>query len=164
MEIFKSGNSSFLHIDGYIYYKHSNGRNTTHYWRCQKIDSCRARATTTGDGESLILKTSGLSKDHTTNAPNLEVHVFWVAGSKSGIGFLKSDRFKTMRKPIYRVRKNDFKVAPKWLEIHIYFKWEKLKNLILQTHVFYVFFVFFDGAFFFKGIIDMLQIQMNPSF
>ncbi|CAB0032930.1 unnamed protein product [Trichogramma brassicae] len=72
MEINKSGKSSFLHIDGYIYYKHSNRRNTTRYWRCQKVDSCRARATTTGDGESLTLKTGGLSQDHPTHAPNRE--------------------------------------------------------------------------------------------
>ncbi|CAB0032492.1 unnamed protein product [Trichogramma brassicae] len=72
MEIIKSGKSSFLHIDGYIYYKHSNGRNTTRYWRCQKVDSCRARATTTGDAESLTLKLGGLSQDHPTHAPNRE--------------------------------------------------------------------------------------------
>ena len=71
-EIIKSLRSVFLHLDGYLYYKHSEAIGKTAYWNCRKKGECSARAITTGPAENLIIKKKQLDEDHSSHAPNIE--------------------------------------------------------------------------------------------
>lgn len=70
-EIIKSGRSIYLHINGFLYYKHSNGRSTVRYWKCRRKDQCPARATTENDGHTLKIIRGGNLDEH-SHAPNRE--------------------------------------------------------------------------------------------
>lgn len=67
-EIIYGSRAKFLHIDGFLYYKHSGPENGRRYWRCRKRDECEARATTTGGDSNLILIEGDTSKhSHAAN-------------------------------------------------------------------------------------------------
>ena len=40
MEKIVNGRTTYLHIDGFLYYRHSTGNNNTIYWRCSKKGMC----------------------------------------------------------------------------------------------------------------------------
>ena len=69
-EIIKSQRSVFLHLHGYLYYKHSGAIGKTAYWNCRKKGECLARAITTGHAENLIIKKKPLDEDLSSYAPN----------------------------------------------------------------------------------------------
>ena len=71
-EIIKSQRLVFLHLDGYLFYKHSGAIGKTAYWNCRKKGECLARAITTGPAENLIIKQKPLDENHSSHAPNIE--------------------------------------------------------------------------------------------
>ena len=68
-EIIKSWRTSYLHIDGFLFYKHSHNK-TVRYWRCKRQSQCSARAITDCDGATLSIRRHSL-EDH-SHAPNRE--------------------------------------------------------------------------------------------
>ena len=71
-EIIVNGSTRFLHVEGYLYYYHSDGTKST-YWNCRKKGECRARVISNhayGAGDLVVLKKCKL-EDH-THAPNRE--------------------------------------------------------------------------------------------
>ena len=67
VEIISARKDVFLHNDGYLYYKHSG--NSRRYWNCRSKGECRARAVTTGDGDTLVVCKGPDSSPH-NHAPN----------------------------------------------------------------------------------------------
>ena len=55
VEVISAKNILFLHIDGYLYYKHSG--KSRRYWNCRNKEECSVRAITTGDGKTLVERT-----------------------------------------------------------------------------------------------------------
>ena len=66
-ETIESGRTTYLHIDGFLFYKHSCGAGDVRYWRCRKQHECSARATTIGVDPILVERHS----NH-THVPNRE--------------------------------------------------------------------------------------------
>ena len=69
VEIIRARKSVFLHIDVYLYYKHSGS--SRRYWNCRNKGKCPARAITTGDGDMLI-SCKGPNESPHSHAPNCD--------------------------------------------------------------------------------------------
>ena len=67
VEIIRARKSIFLHIDGYLYYKHWGS--SRRYWNCRNKGECPARAITTGDEDTLIA-CKGPNESPHSHAPN----------------------------------------------------------------------------------------------
>ena len=67
VEIIRARKSVFLHIDGYLYYKHSGS--SRRYWNCRNKGECPAPAITAGDGDMLIA-CKGPNESPHSHAPN----------------------------------------------------------------------------------------------
>jgi len=71
VEIINSnGRGKLLHVDGYLYYKHSENKGRF-YWCCRKKCECSARAITSNSGQNIIIHKGPQSSIH-NHAPNLE--------------------------------------------------------------------------------------------
>lgn len=55
VELMKSRSSVQLHIDAFLYYKHSGVIGRKVYWNCINKKECSARAITTGGLKNLIV-------------------------------------------------------------------------------------------------------------
>lgn len=71
-EIFQVGKTVYLHVDGYLYYKHSIGKNNVKYWRCQNTPACSARGVTLTFGNRVTVRKGCQPEDHINHAPNRE--------------------------------------------------------------------------------------------
>jgi len=65
-----NGRGKLLHIDGYLYYKHSENQGRI-YLSCRKKDECPARAITSSSGKNIIVHKGPQNSIH-DHAPNLE--------------------------------------------------------------------------------------------
>lgn len=75
-EITQSGKSSYLQIDGFSFYKHSQNI-TVRCWRCKNQGECSTRAESEGDGATFSIRRH-LLQDH-SHAPNRdEVEGLWL--------------------------------------------------------------------------------------
>ncbi|XP_053946208.1 uncharacterized protein LOC128855375 [Anastrepha ludens] len=71
-ELIECKKSFLLHINGYLYYKHSGRIGETAYWNCRRKPECNARVTTYGGPHNIrVLKGLDESK-HILHAPNPE--------------------------------------------------------------------------------------------
>lgn len=68
-ETIVSGRTTYLHVDGFLYYKHSNGSGDVRYWRCRNQHECSARATTTGHDLNITVTRR---TDHSRHPPDRE--------------------------------------------------------------------------------------------
>ena len=62
IEIISHSKTQYLHIDGFIYYKHSLGKQGVTYWRCNRKEECDARVVTLSSNSTLLLKIGNLKK------------------------------------------------------------------------------------------------------
>jgi len=60
-----------LQIDGFLYYKHSEGKNEKIYWNCQNKAQCSARAITQSTDRAVVV-IKGPDKSPHSHAPNRE--------------------------------------------------------------------------------------------
>ena len=77
-ELIKKGNSNYLNIDGFLYYKHSPSgsnlrdmQNVRIYWKCNKKKQCSATAIVIVNGATINVCKGGDPESH-NQAPNRE--------------------------------------------------------------------------------------------
>ncbi|XP_043465180.1 uncharacterized protein LOC122500349 [Leptopilina heterotoma] len=70
-EIITKGKTRYLHVNGFLFTKHSTGVNSKVYWRCRKRQQCGAKATTIGTGNSVSIISVGSDDSH-CHAPDRE--------------------------------------------------------------------------------------------
>ena len=68
VELVPSPRGFYLHIDGFLYYKHSSSGNRQ-YWNCRRKEECNARAIT---DMHLNVQKGPNESSHDSHAPNRE--------------------------------------------------------------------------------------------
>ena len=77
-EIIESNAGRFLHIDGYLYYKHSG--DFRRYWNCRRKGECFARAVTTGYDDNLFVVKGPVQSEHNHASNREEVEAARLRG------------------------------------------------------------------------------------
>ncbi|XP_043480352.1 uncharacterized protein LOC122510030 [Leptopilina heterotoma] len=70
VEVIMKGRVRYLHVNGFLYTKHSSGVEGKIYWRCRSKGQCGARATTITTGHTLNLVSGGEMLQEMYNNPN----------------------------------------------------------------------------------------------
>lgn len=64
VEIIMNGKVRYLHVNGFLYTKHSSGVERKIYWRCRSKGQCGARANTITTGHTLNLVSGEAVESH----------------------------------------------------------------------------------------------------